>query len=114
MAKKTSKKSLSIPVQEEELKAAWEIEWTKSVAKSWNRLPSEIADSAYTLKEQLKYFGPAVPNFPSYGKLHGKKNDERHCHLNKGKPRYVAIWIVDKLNKTIKFTYLGTHEGAPY
>ena len=59
--------------------------------------------------------GPAVPNWPNYGKLQGKKGDKRHCHLQKGKPTYVCCWeVINKKQKVIEVYYVGTHEKAPY
>lgn len=59
--------------------------------------------------------GPAVTDWPNYGKLHGQKGDKRHCHLQKGKPTYVCCWeVVDKKRKIIEVYYVGTHEKAPY
>ena len=38
-----------------------------------------------------------------------------HCHLNKGKNRYVAVWRVQDFTITImEMHYVGTHEGANY
>lgn len=62
----------------------------------------------------LENRGPAV-DWPNYGKLHGKKGDKRHCHLQKGKPTYVCCWEVkDKKRKIMEVYYVGTHEKAPY
>lgn len=59
--------------------------------------------------------GPAVSDWPNYGKLHGQKGDKRHCHLQKGKPTYVCCWeVMDKKRKIIEVYYVGTHEKAPY
>ena len=57
---------------------------------------------------------PERHNWPNYGKIAGKKNIY-HCHLNKGKPRYVAIWkVTDKNIKLMEVRYVGTHENADY
>lgn len=67
------------------------------------------------LFEELTHRGPALHEWPSYGKLKGRKDDERHCHLQKGKPTYVCCWRVkDKKLKIIEVYYVGTHEKAPY
>lgn len=60
--------------------------------------------------------GPIASDWPNYGKLHGKKgNDKRHCHLQRGKPTYVCCWeVIDKKRKIIEVNYVGTHEKAPY
>jgi len=68
------------------------------------------------LFEDLANKGPALPDWPNYGRLHGKKSvDKRHCHLQKGKPTYVCCWeVIDKQRKIIEVYYVGTHEKAPY
>jgi len=41
-----------------------------------------------------------------------------HCHLIKGKPTYVAVWIEEESKdgrfKTVEIVYVGTHEKALY
>jgi hypothetical protein len=60
--------------------------------------------------------GPAVPDWPNYGKLNGKKGiDRRHCHLQKGTSTYVFCWeVIDKKRNIIEVYYVETHEKAPY
>lgn len=67
------------------------------------------------LIKDLTIKGPTV-DWPNYGKLHGKKNeDKRHCHLKKGKPTFVCCWeVLDKNIRIIEVYYVGTHENAPY
>jgi hypothetical protein len=53
----------------------------------------------------------------SYGKIKGKsKNvDMHHCHLNKDKPIYVAVWVMeDMAAQIVEVRYVGTHENADY
>jgi hypothetical protein len=61
--------------------------------------------------------GPILYEWPNYGKLHSKGNEDKyHCHLIKGRPTYICCWemVVDKKIKMIKIYYVGTHENAPY
>ena len=51
---------------------------------------------------------------PHFGKLKNQR-ETYHCHLNKGRPVYVAVWRVDGGQiKFMEVTYVGTHEKAPY
>jgi len=45
--------------------------------------------------------GPVQPEWHHYGKPAGKKREYHHCHLNKGKPRYVAVWVVENREKML-------------
>jgi hypothetical protein len=79
------------------------------------KIPIEVESATIALVTELEVSGPAV-NWPNYGKLknQGKNVDRRHCHLQKGKPTWVACWEVDAKNKMIEVYYVGTHEKAPY
>jgi hypothetical protein len=67
------------------------------------------------LKGELELEGPAQPEWHHYGKLMGKKREYHHCHLNKGKPRYVAVWVVENHEKMIlEICFVGTHEKVNY
>ena len=91
----------------------WEVK-KKKIDKAFKKLPLSIKNSFDILVEELKEFGPFRKSWPNYSKLRGRK-DEFHCHLNKGKPRYVAYWIIiDKKIEITEVTYVGTHEKAPY
>ncbi|MDR1676913.1 MAG: cytotoxic translational repressor of toxin-antitoxin stability system [Deltaproteobacteria bacterium] len=66
---------------------------------------------------ELKTEGPERRNWPHYGPLKGKgkKVDMRHCHLNKNRPAYVAVWLVlDGVLQIMEVRYVGTHENADY
>lgn len=92
----------------------WELKITKNVLKQQKKLPAKINGALELLLYELKVNGFAAKSWPNYGKLKGKK-DVYHCHLNKGKPRYVVIWqIVDKKIKIMEVQYVGTHENADY
>ena len=77
--------------------------------------PEEIADALLALWTELRLEGPVQPEWPHYGKLKGRKAEEYHCHLNKGRPTYVAVWkVLDKQIRLMEINYVGTHENAPY
>ena len=94
--------------------AGWTVEITGKAQKQKGKLPEDIADALLALWTELKLEGPIQPEWPHFGKLKGRK-DEYHCHLNKGRPTYVAVWQVqDKQIRLMEITYVGTHENAPY
>lgn len=64
----------------------------------------------------IRESGPARPEMRHYGKLRGTgKREVHHCHLNKGRPTYVAVWEVsDRTVRLVEITYVGSHEDAPY
>lgn len=95
----------------------WLVTIKKNVAKALRdrrKTPIDVQSAVLALIAELSH-GPAV-NWPNYSKLknQGKSNDFRHCHLQKGKPTWVACWSVDAKKKTIEVYYVGTHEKAPY
>lgn len=94
----------------------WVVISTKSADKQATKLSQNVLLMLHLLLEDLANKGPALPVWPNYGKLRGKKNiDRRHCHLQKGKPTYVCCWeVIDKKRKVIEVYYVGTHEKAPY
>jgi mRNA-degrading endonuclease RelE of RelBE toxin-antitoxin system len=90
----------------------WTVENSKQVAKALKRLPRSIVDALILLQREMEFSGPVRGNWSNYGKLGGGRH---HCHLKKGKPTYVAVWMeVRGRIKVIEVTYVGTHEGAPY
>lgn len=94
----------------------WTVISSKSVDKQTDKLNKKILLILRFLFEELTNNGPALPDWPNYGKLKTKKGiDKRHCHLQKGKPTYVCCWeVVNKERKIIEVYYVGTHEKAPY
>jgi mRNA-degrading endonuclease RelE of RelBE toxin-antitoxin system len=95
----------------------WNVETTGKAVKQKEELPSDIADTLLTLVKELQRLGPVRSNWPHYGKIKGlKKNvNIRHCHLNQGRPTYVAAWkLVDKKNKKMELIHVGTHEKTDY
>jgi hypothetical protein len=92
----------------------WTVTYTRSACKGIEKLPYDIKEITYLLISELKLCGPYRSNWRNYGKLTGQFSNF-HCHLNSGRPRYVACWIiVDKKTKFIEVYYVGTHEKAPY
>lgn len=91
---------------------AWTVDISKKVAKALPRLPKSVASVLGVLLRELEVSGPVRGNWCNYGKL---GQGRHHCHLKKGKPTYVAVWIeVQGMVRVIEVTYVGTHEGAPY
>jgi len=91
---------------------AWIVENSKKVAKVLPRLPKSICYALALLQREMELGGPVRGNWSNYAKLGGGRH---HCHLKKGKPTYVAVWIeVQGRVKVIEVTYVGTHERAPY
>ncbi len=97
----------------------WSVEISKKAEKAAVKLPKRFKNAFLLLIRDLKLNGPTLSDWPNYGKLKGKKNDLRHCHLvRRSKPTYVVCWEVleEERNgkKCLKITYVGTHEKAPY
>lgn len=98
----------------------WTVAYTsqaRKALKKTHQLPNKVKDVVSMLHQDLEMEGPTQTSWPNYGKLknRGKGVDERHCHLIRGNPTYVACWrVTNKGTKTIEVYYVGTHEGAPY
>lgn len=97
------------------MSARWTVRSSRA-DKQAGKLSQNVQLALRLLFEDLAHKGPAIPNWPNYGKLKGKKgSDKRHCHLQRGRPTYVCCWeVVDKKRKIIEVYYVGTHEKAPY
>ncbi len=92
----------------------WTVRIVGKVKKSVDRMPPEIQDRFYALALSLRALGPNQPTMPHFGKLKNRQATY-HCHLNKGRPTYVVVWVVqDKAIRLLEVTYAGTHENAPY
>ena len=90
----------------------WTVKHHLKVEKSLKNLPKEILRKYVALLEEIEQFGPYRHNWKNYGKL---EHNKFHCHIQKGKPTYIACWeIVDKTIKITEVYYVGTHEKAPY
>ena len=94
---------------------SWNVKLSQKASKQCAKLPNKVQATLRLLVKDLQTIGPAVPDWPNYGKLKGQKGDKRHCHLIKGKPTYVCCWeIMDKSINLLEVYYVGTHEKAPY
>ena len=95
----------------------WNVEEPKKIKKQVAKLPPAIREVYDLLVADLRERGPELPGWHHFGKLATGKNMPAmyHCHLNKGTPRYVAVWRVQDFTVTIlEMRYVGTHEGADY
>lgn len=94
----------------------WTVRSTRTADKQAAKLNKNVLYMLRLLFEDLANKGPALADWPNYGKLRGEKGDDkRHCHLQKGRPTYVCCWeVIDKKRKIIEVYYVGTHEKAPY
>jgi mRNA-degrading endonuclease RelE of RelBE toxin-antitoxin system len=94
---------------------AWKVETIGKARKQAKVLPEEIKYRFYDLIVDLQTNGAILNHRPHFGKIKGEK-DAFHCHLNKGRPTYVACWRLTAENKIeiIEVYYVGTHENAPY
>jgi len=90
----------------------WEVKLSRKVEKALHGLPRSIRDALSTLLLDIEKRGPIRGNWDNYGKL-GK--NRHHCHLKKGRPTYVAVWMeyADGV-RIAEVEYVGTHERAPY
>lgn len=94
---------------------AWRVEFTPKAAKRVAKLPEAIRGRLHALRKSIEAYGPVQPDMPHFGKLKNWPGEYYHCHLNKGRPTYVAVWQVkDRTAVLVEVTYVGTHENAPY
>lgn len=92
----------------------WTVMFTGKAKRQKDKLPQKYQDALDALRRDIALNGPVASSWPHYGKLKGKP-DFYHCHLNKGKPRYVAVWkVTDKTIQLVEIRYVGTHEKADY
>lgn len=95
----------------------WTVTFSGQANKQKGKIPPDIRDNLFALVYELRWEGPEQAEWTNYGKLAGRKKGEdyRHCHLNKGKPRYVAVWrVLDMELQLMEIRYVGTHENANY
>lgn len=95
----------------------WQVDFSKRAGKQKEKLPDKLQPALNLLRRELEREGPIRSNWPNYGKIKGKgKNiDMHHCHLNKGHPCYVVVWvIVDKEVQILEVRHVGTHEKTDY
>ena len=92
----------------------WEVGFHRKAQKQKEKLPVSIVAALDLLVAELRTEGPERRNWHHYGLIVGK-TDLHHCHLNKGKPRYVAVWkVIDRQVQMMEVRYVGTHENANY
>jgi hypothetical protein len=89
----------------------WHVRLSKKADKSLGKLPKPVLDALALLMDDIESSGPVRGDWPNYGKLGPKRH---HCHLRKGRPTYVAVWIETEIGCEVEVTYAGTHEKAPY
>lgn len=89
----------------------WFVSLTKKAQKGVPNLSEIAAEALAVLVYELQTLGPYRKRWQNFGMLQGTKNCF-HCHLNKGRPRYVVCWRVE--NNIIEVYYVGTHQNAPY
>ena len=91
---------------------AWGVLLTANVRKRLKKLPKGIDEIFQLLLAEMRLSGPVQADWPHYGKL---RKDCHHCHLQRGRPTYVAVWrVLSKEDKVIEVTYVGSHEKAHY
>lgn len=93
----------------------WKVEFTARAAKQTAKLPDRIRNRLDALRRNIQAEGPMQPSMPHFGKLRNRAGEVYHCHLNRGRPTYVAVWTIrDRVAVIVEITYVGTHENAPY
>jgi addiction module RelE/StbE family toxin len=91
----------------------WKVVVKRKVDKSIRKLPKRIQEQYELLVQDLMFSGPII-KWPNFSKLSGMC-DTYHCHIKKGRPTYVVVWVVvDKKIKIIEVSYVGSHEKAQY
>lgn len=92
----------------------WKVGFSSKAERQKRKLPADISDALLFLTREMASLGPVLPHWPHYGKL-VNSNDHHHCHLNKGHPRYVAVWqVTDREIRLIEIKFVGTHEAVNY
>lgn len=94
----------------------WTVAFTRKASKQAAILPERLRLRLMYLVQSIRESGPTRPEMRHYGKLRGAgKRELHHCHLNKGRPTYVAVWeVTDRTVRLVEITYVGSHEDAPY
>ncbi|MBI9109887.1 type II toxin-antitoxin system RelE/ParE family toxin [Maridesulfovibrio ferrireducens] len=92
----------------------WTVNISTKLQKQIKKLPKQVQQAFFLLNNRLKEDGPEQFGWANYGQLKGMES-VYHCHLNKGKPRYVAVWKVEKNSiQVMEVKYVGTHEKVNY
>jgi hypothetical protein len=90
---------------------AWAVTFSGKSWKQKNKLPEKIRELLFQLAMDIEASGPVRGDWPNYSRL---SEHRHHCHLKKGHPTYVAVWIEDRGTVSVEIIYAGTHEKAPY
>ena len=89
----------------------WHVRLSRKVEKGLDILPKPVLLALSALIADIEDKGPVRGDWPNYSKLGPKQH---HCHLRKGRPTYVAVWVETEIGIQVEVTYAGTHEKAPY
>jgi mRNA-degrading endonuclease RelE of RelBE toxin-antitoxin system len=91
---------------------SWQVVFSKQVQKVQTKLPKSVLKNLVFLAKEIEIMEPVRGNWPNYGKLSPERH---HCHLKKGRPKYVAVWEERKSEiRLIEVVYVGTHEKTSY
>ena len=97
------------------ISSPWKVFLSKKAEKQLTKLPEDMYLAVAALRLELKLEGPIQAEWQNYGKLKGKRGEYHHCHLNKGRPRYVAVWeVTDNNIKLIEIVFVGPHGSVNY
>ena len=97
------------------ISSPWKVFLSKKAEKQLTKLPEGMYLAVAALRLELKLEGPIQAEWQNYGKLKGKRGEYHHCHLNKGRPRYVAVWeVTDNNIKLIEIVFVGPHGSVNY
>jgi len=97
----------------------WIVDFSTQVTRMMKKFQKEkpkVHATVFALARDLENYGPILKDWPNFGLLHKGKNVPKkayHCHLQSGRPTYVACWKIND-TKQVEVYYVGTHENAPY
>jgi mRNA-degrading endonuclease RelE of RelBE toxin-antitoxin system len=89
----------------------WTVTFTGKARKQKAKLPENIRELLFQLAKDIEAYGPVRGDWPNYSRLDKYRH---HCHLTKGHPTYVAVWVEHRDEIRVEIIYAGTHEKAPY
>ena len=100
--------------QSNERETPWQVDFGGKAEKQAKKLPPKIRDILFYLKYRMEQGGPEQTEWRNYGKI-VNANDVYHCHLNKSRPRYVAVWkVVSREKQIIEIRFAGPHGSVDY